>query len=144
MILAADDIARLVEHMRRTGVAEIEIEDGDEALRVVLPEVAERSVSMTVSEPTSEQTIVTASACGTFLPGHPARESSSIGGRVDAGEILGVLALGPLLQPVVAPCTGTLTRLLSPRGQRVDFGTPLFALAPHPQSPDFTSRKDVS
>jgi len=139
MILAADDIAKLVEHMRRTGVAEIEISDGGEALRVALPEAA-APAAVTPSEPT----IVTATACGTFLPGLPGREESlSIGARVDSGGVMGVVALGPLLQPVVAPCAGTLARLLCLPGQHVDFGTPLLALAPHRQSPDFAKRKDV-
>jgi len=138
VILAADDIARLVEHMRRSGVAEIEIADGDDALRLALPETGDA-----VPAPVAP-TVVTATACGVFLPGHPAREPKApIGSPVEAGEVVAVLALGPLLQPVVAPHAGMLARLLCPAGQRVDFGTPLFELVPHPQSPEFVKRKDV-
>ncbi len=139
MILAANDIAELVEHMRCLGVAEIEIADGDEMLRVALPAV-EQPARTTISGPT----IIAASGCGIFFLGHPAREATlSIGARVDAGEIVGVIGAGPLLRPVAAPAAGTLTRLLCEPGQRVDFGTPLLALAPLHPPPDPRKRKDV-
>jgi acetyl-CoA carboxylase biotin carboxyl carrier protein len=140
MILAADDIARLVEHMRGLGVAEIEITDGDEMLRLALPEAMEQPAHVTVSGPT----IITALACGIFLLGHPARGAApSMGARVEAGEVVGVVAAGPLLRPVTAPAAGMLARLLCEPGQRVDFGTPLLALAPLHPSPDPRKRKDV-
>jgi acetyl-CoA carboxylase biotin carboxyl carrier protein len=140
MILAANDIAELVEHMRCLGVAEIEIADGDEMLRVALPEAVEQPARTTTSGPT----IIAATGCGIFVYGHPAREATpSIGARVEAGEIVGVIAAGPLLRPIAAPAAGTLNRLLCEPGQRVDFGTPLFALAPLHPPPDPRKRKDV-
>jgi acetyl-CoA carboxylase biotin carboxyl carrier protein len=140
MILAANDIAELVEHMRCLGVAEIEIADGDEMLRVALPEAVEQPARTTISGPT----VIAATACGIFVHGHPAREvTPSIGARVEAGEIVGVIAAGPLLRPIAAPAAGTLTRLLCEPGQRVDFGTPLFAIAPLHPPPDPRKRKDV-
>jgi acetyl-CoA carboxylase biotin carboxyl carrier protein len=140
MILAADDIAKLVEHMRGLGVAEIEIADGDEMLRLVLPETVEQPARMTVCAPT----VIAATACGLFFPGHPARGASpSIGTRFEAGEVMGVIAVGPLLRPVAAPAAGALTRLICEPGQRVDFGTPLLAFAPLHSPPDPRKRKDV-
>ena len=68
MILATNDIAELIEHMRGLGVAEIEIAGGDEMLRVALPEAVEQSVR-TASGPA----IIAAAACGIFFLGHPAR-----------------------------------------------------------------------
>jgi acetyl-CoA carboxylase biotin carboxyl carrier protein len=140
MILAANDITELVEHMRRLGVAEIEITDGDEMLRIALPEAVEQPARTTISGPM----IIAAGSCGIFFLGHPAREATlSIGARVDAGEVVGVIGAGPLLRPVAAPAAGTLARVLCEPGQRVDFGTPLFALAPLHPPPDPRKRKDV-
>jgi biotin carboxyl carrier protein len=139
MILATNDIAELIEHMRGLGVAEIEIADGDDRLRVALPEAAEQS-ARTASGPA----IVAATACGIFFLGHPAREATpSIGARLEAGEVLGVIATGPLLRPVSAPAAGTLAGVLCEPGQRVDFGTPLLALAPLDPPPDLQKRKDA-
>lgn len=140
MILAANDIAELVEHMHSLGVAEIEIADGDEMLRVALPEAVEPPARTTISDPT----IIAATACGIFFLGHPAREAAlSIGTRLEVGEVVGVIATGPLLRPVSAPAAGTLTRVLCEPEQRVDFGTPLLALAPLDPPPDLRKRKDA-
>ncbi len=140
MILATNDIAELVEHMRLLGVAEIEIADGDEMLRVALPDAVEQPARTTISGPT----IIAAAGCGIFFLGHPARETTlSIGARVEAGEIVGVIRTGPLLRPVTVPGAGTLTRILCEPGQRVDFGTPLLALAPLHPYPELRKRKDV-
>jgi biotin carboxyl carrier protein len=140
MILAANDIAELVEHMRGLGVAEIEIADGDEMLRVALPDTVEQPARAAISGPT----IIAATGCGIFFLGHPAREATlSIGARVDAGEVVGVIGAGPLLRPVAAPTAGTLTRVLCEPGQRVDFGTPLLALAPLYPPTNLQKRKDT-
>jgi hypothetical protein len=140
MILAADDIATLVEHMRDLDIAEIEIVDGDEKLRVALPEAVEQLAPTTFSGPA----VIAAMACGIFVHGHPARGAlPPIGARVEAGELVGMIAVGPLLRPIAAPAAGTLTRLLCEPGQRVEFGTPLFELAPLPPFPDPRKRKDV-
>jgi hypothetical protein len=139
MILAANDIAELLEHMRGLGVAEIEIVDGDEMLRVVLPEAVEQSVQTAFSP-----AIVAATACGIFFLGHPAREAAPpTGTPLEAGEIVGVIAAGPLLRPVAAPVAGILIHVLCEPGQRVDFGTPLLALAPLDPPPDLRKRKDA-
>ncbi len=137
MILAAHEIADLVAHMRSVGVTEIEIAEGDAALRLVAPEETVRAPAA------AGPTIVKATACGIFLPGHPARSGTPVGAGIVAGEVLAVIATGPLLQPVVAPCDGTGLRLLATAGQRVDFGTDLLALAPLPSLQSQRQRKDV-
>ena len=138
MILAAHEIADLVAHMRSVGVTEIEIAEGDAALRLVAPEEG-----VSASAAAAGPTIVKATACGIFLPGHPARTGKPVGAGIVAGEVVAVIATGPLLQPVVAPSDGTGLRLLATAGQRVDFGTDLLALAPLPSLQSQRQRKDV-
>lgn len=140
MILTAGEITELVAHMRNTGVAEIEVAEGDAALRITVPEEKAQPPVTVASGPV----IVKAAACGIFLPGHPARaDTLTAGSGVVAGEVIAVIAIGPLLQPVVAPCAGTLLRLLAPPAQRVDFGTELLALVPLPSLQSKRQRKDV-
>ncbi len=138
MILSPDEITELVAHMRRTGIAEIEIAEGCAALRVAVPQEVAAAQPVAVGP-----TIMTATACGIFLPGPPVRAALSIGSLVAAGEIVAFIAAGPLLQPVVAPCAGTLLRLLCASGQRVDYGTELLALASLMPSQSQRQRKDV-
>ncbi|MBS0517086.1 MAG: hypothetical protein JSR90_00250 [Proteobacteria bacterium] len=147
MILEPAEIMSLVAHMRRVGVAEIELEEAGSALRVVVPEQAiapavdGTAAATTVAAPY----VIAAEACGFFQPGHPARAAAPARGRrVEAGEVVGTIAAGPLLRPVAAPAAGTLGRLLCAAGGRVDHGTPLFEFAPHsPSSPDSGKRKDT-
>jgi biotin carboxyl carrier protein len=140
MILTADEITELAAHMRNAGVAEIEIAEGGDALRIAVPEETTRPAAVAAPEPT----IVKAAACGVFLPGHPARtDALPAGTGVVAGEVVAVIAIGALLQPVVAPRAGTVLRLFAVPGQRVDFGTELLALAPLPSLQSKRQRKDV-
>lgn len=140
MILAADQIAELTLYMRGLGIAEVEIADGDEILRVALPEAIQQPAPTTPGPAIA----IAATACGVFFLGHPARETMpSIGTRFAAGDIVGVIAAGPLLRPVEAPAAGTLIHILCEPGQRVDFGVPLLALAPLASLTDVPTRKDA-
>jgi biotin carboxyl carrier protein len=140
MILAADQIAELTSHMRGLGIAEVEIADGDEILRVALPE----AIQQPVAEAPHQAISIAATACGSFFLGHPVRETPpSIGARFEAGEIVGVIAAGPLLRPVEAPAAATLIDIFCEQGQRVDFGTPLLALAPLDSLTGVPKRKDA-
>jgi acetyl-CoA carboxylase biotin carboxyl carrier protein len=131
MILAKDEIVLLVEHMRRTGVAEIEIANGADRLSLALPGLAAPAAPGSPAPARHATTVIAAAACGIFLPCHPMRETgASVGLRVTAGEVVALVAVGALYQPVVAPHGGTLAAILHKPGDRVEFGTPLFELTP--------------
>jgi acetyl-CoA carboxylase biotin carboxyl carrier protein len=57
----------------------------------------------------------------------------SPGAEVTTGAIIGLLQIGVLLIPVVAPCAGQVAEHLVAEGTRVGYGTRLIAL--HPISP---------
>lgn len=52
--------------------------------------------------------------------------------RVRAGDIVGFLAVGPLLRPVTAPADGRLSAPLVAPGSLVAYGDALFAFSPAP------------
>ncbi len=76
--------------------------------------------------------VVRASTPGVFLHRHPLRERAiaAIGDEILAGAPLGFLQVGPLLMPVPAPVTGTVTDVLARHGAVVGYGMPLFELQP--------------
>jgi acetyl-CoA carboxylase biotin carboxyl carrier protein len=70
-----------------------------------------------------------ASAPGIFLRAHPSRSGPFVrpGARVAAGEVLGLLAMGPILLPVTAPEACIVLSLTQVRA--VGYGTPLVEIA---------------
>ena len=83
-------------------------------------------------EPDQPALVVRAPAPGVFLRQHPLRERAiaAIGDEIVADAPLGFLQIGPLLLPVPAPLTGTVTDVLARHGSVVGYGTLLFELQP--------------
>jgi acetyl-CoA carboxylase biotin carboxyl carrier protein len=75
---------------------------------------------------------VAAPGVGVFLRRHPLRTDDLVvpGSAVAAGQVLGLLQIGPLLRPVLAPADAIVKNLLAPHGAPVGYGTPLATLSP--------------
>ena len=73
---------------------------------------------------------VTAPSLGVFLQRHPLRAETlaAPGAAVSAGQVLGLLQIGPLLLPVTAPADGCVIEPLVDHGTVVGYGTPLMVL----------------
>lgn len=69
---------------------------------------------------------------GVFLPAHPWRDAPLVppGQHVQAGQVVALLRVGLLLQPVTAHADGTVGRCLATPGALVGFGTPLLEFSP--------------
>jgi acetyl-CoA carboxylase biotin carboxyl carrier protein len=80
--------------------------------------------------PSSE--VVAASTVGLFLHRHPLHETALApeGTSVRAGQALGLLRIGPLLVPVIAPRDGIVGAMLVAHETVVGFGTGLVELHP--------------
>jgi acetyl-CoA carboxylase biotin carboxyl carrier protein len=76
--------------------------------------------------------VVAASTVGLFLHRHPLHEAALApeGTPVRAGQALGLLRIGPLLVPVIAPRDGIVGALLVAHETVVGFGTGLVELHP--------------
>ncbi|MFZ6762292.1 hypothetical protein [Pseudoroseomonas sp. WGS1072] len=126
-------LAGLLALMRATGVTELELAEGDTALRLSLPS---RPLAGAVPEATPRAApaveTVHAVAFGILLLRHPAetRDPPAAGDTVARGDILAYLAVGPLLQPVVAPCDGAIEAVRGRDGEIAGFGAPLFDILP--------------
>jgi biotin carboxyl carrier protein len=76
-------------------------------------------------------TPIAAPLAGVFRAGHPMRAAPFVaaGDRVRAGDVVGLLQVGVLLAPVVAPADGRVGDAVAADGATVGYGTPLLALA---------------
>jgi len=74
--------------------------------------------------------VAAASSVGRFLHSHPLHAAPlvRIGEHVPAGQLLGLLQIGPLLLPVTAPLAGVVAAMLVVAGQAVGYGTALVEL----------------
>jgi len=75
---------------------------------------------------------VKAPSVGTYLHSHPSAPAAlaSVGQRVNPGQVIGLLNIGPLLLPVTAPQTGIVDAIHVANGAAVGYGTVLIDLHP--------------
>ena len=79
---------------------------------------------------------VVAPSVGIFLHSHPLHDAplTMPGQAVAAGETLGLLRIGALLLPVIAPQAGTVAGHLVAHGTVVGYGTPVVDLITTPMA----------
>ena len=138
-------IKKLIELLEDSGVAELEICEGEESVRIsrygsappappvqARPAVAETG---TVAEESAEAEVshghhVLSPMVGTFYrassPG--AKPFVEVGQRVEAGAVLCIIEAMKLLNQIEADKAGVITGILVENGQPVEYGQPLFTI----------------
>ncbi|HTT07545.1 MAG TPA: acetyl-CoA carboxylase biotin carboxyl carrier protein [Gammaproteobacteria bacterium] len=138
-------IKKLIELLQESGLAEIEIKEGEESVRINRGSPAATTVvhtvpaltsapaapSQTGAEPAiSERYTVNAPMVGTFFasptPGTPA--FVAIGQQIKKGDILCIIEAMKIMNQIEADRDGVITAVLVENGQPVEFGQPLFAV----------------
>ena len=96
------------------------------------PQGAIRLVNEAKRDDAPAAKIVASPGIGLFLHRHPmsAAALAPTGAVVEAGQMIGLLQVGVLLTPVLAPCAGQIAGHLAAHGDCVDFGAKLIALYP--------------
>jgi acetyl-CoA carboxylase biotin carboxyl carrier protein len=81
----------------------------------------------------ASQEVVRAGSVGVFRHQHPQQAAplAMVGMPVRASQPVGLLQIGPLLLPVLAPCEAVVQDMPVPDGTVVGWGTPLVVLATH-------------
>lgn len=89
-------------------------------------------VELAMEEAEEEPIHVQAPSVGVFLHSHPLATVpfARVGQRVQTGQALGLLKIGPLLLPVTAPQPGIVDNIHAADGMAVGYGTPLIDLHP--------------
>ncbi|MDH5423480.1 MAG: acetyl-CoA carboxylase biotin carboxyl carrier protein [Gammaproteobacteria bacterium] len=143
-------IKKLIELLEESGVAEIEIKEGEESVRISRQQqvmaaapvaAAPAPVAAPAPAPVVVEAVVAADATpsghqvespmvGTFYrssaPGSPA--FTEVGSSVSAGDTLCIIEAMKILNPIEADKSGTVKAILVENGQPVEFGQTLFII----------------
>lgn len=140
-------IKKLIEIIESTGVAEIEIKEGEESLRIsrmtsvasvptaAAGPVVQSDAAEVEAEPETSQLPAGHQVCapmvGTFYraPSPGAKPFVEEGQRVEEGDVLCIIEAMKMLNQIEADAAGTVRAILGENGQPVEFGQPLFIIA---------------
>ncbi len=126
-------VAQLSRWLADTDITLLELRGPAGTLRLVREKDGLREEALAPDAAASEATeTVLAPFLGVFLVRHPLRlrEAASLGHRLNKGDVIGFLRVGPTLVAVRSPCDGFMQDVLATDGATVGFGTPLFAILP--------------
>ncbi len=147
-------IKKLIELLEESGIAEIEIKEGEEALRISrmptgttvahpmpamasLPlaapppaATASRAAEPAPAKAKANEHVVTAPMVGTFYaaasPG--AKPFIEIGDEIKVGQILCIIEAMKMMNQIESDKAGRVTSIMARNGDPVEFGQPLFVV----------------
>lgn len=143
-------VKKLIELLEESGIAEIEIKEGEESVRisratqgavlsapaVAAPVAAAPAAAPVAAEPASAEPaepsghLVRAPMVGTFYraPSPNAKSFVEEGQQVKAGDTLCIIEAMKLLNQIESDKTGTIKSILIENGQPVEYNQPLFVI----------------
>jgi acetyl-CoA carboxylase biotin carboxyl carrier protein len=151
-------IKKLIELLEESGIAEIEIKEGEEGLRIsrmpaaashAVPQVAQLGVlpaaagaaAATASaalpaaesaapKPKPNEHVITAPMVGTFYasPSPGAKAFVEIGDEIKVGQVLCIIEAMKMMNQIEADKAGRITSVMAQNGDPVEFGQPLFVV----------------
>jgi acetyl-CoA carboxylase biotin carboxyl carrier protein len=143
-------VKKLIELLEESGIAEIEIKEGEEAVRISRmptgayathapapmmmppPAAAAPAIAAPVEapKPRANEHVVTAPMVGTFYaaatPG--AKAFVDIGDEVKIGQVLCIIEAMKMMNQIEADKSGKVTSIMAQNGDPVEFGQPLFVI----------------
>ena len=143
-------IKKLIELLEESGIAEIEIKEGEEGVRIsrmgaAQPVHAAAPVAVAARapelqpaalaaggapKPNPNEHVITAPMVGTFYaaPSPGAKAFVEIGAEVKVGQVLCVIEAMKMMNQIEADKAGRLTSIMARNGDPVEFGQPLFVI----------------
>jgi acetyl-CoA carboxylase biotin carboxyl carrier protein len=151
-------IKKLIELLEESGIAEIEIKEGEEALRISrmstgtamtqLPSVASLPLAPPLPVPAkaaaptaaeapvaaakakANEHVITAPMVGTFYgaPSPGAKPFVEIGDEIKVGQVLCIIEAMKMMNQIEADRAGRITSVMARNGDPVEFGQPLFVV----------------
>ena len=136
-----DLIRRLAELLEETGLAELEVSQGEQRVRVRRHEGAGPAPAAPAPAAAAAQTngaangtpagaIVSPMVGTVYIGPEPgAAPFVAVGDKVQAGQTLVIVEAMKVMNPIPAPRSGTVTRILVRDRQPVEFGEPLLIVS---------------
>jgi acetyl-CoA carboxylase biotin carboxyl carrier protein len=151
-------IKKLIELLEESGIAEIEIKEGEEALRIsrmptgtaathhhqlppmAMPMAAPLAAPVQAAAPRAAETaaakakanehVITAPMVGTFYgaPSPGAKPFIEIGDEIKVGQVLCIIEAMKMMNQIESDKTGRVTSVMARNGDPVEFGQPLFVV----------------
>lgn len=144
-------VKKLIELLEESGIAEIEIKEGEESVRISrystnapapmmqyaaapAPVAAAAAPAVAVDEPTANEIpsghTVNSPMVGTFYtaPSPGSKPFVSVGDSVNEGETICIIEAMKILNQIEADKSGTIKAILVENGQPVEFNQPLFVI----------------
>jgi len=149
-------IKKLIELLEESGIAEIEIKEGEEALRISrmptgaaahqLPQMASLPLAAPMTVPAkaavpsvseaavakakANEHVITAPMVGTFYgaPSPGAKPFIEIGDEIKVGQVLCIIEAMKMMNQIEADKAGRVTSIMARNGDPVEFGQPLFVV----------------
>ena len=146
-------VKKLIELLEESGIAEIEIKEGEEAVRIsrmptgstivhALPQLPAAMPAATPTQaipaatgesapkPRANEHVVTAPMVGTFYasPSPGAKPFVEIGDEIKVGQVLCIIEAMKMMNQIEADRAGRITSIMARSGDPVEFGQPLFVI----------------
>ena len=141
-------LKKLIDLVQESGIAELEITEGEEKVKIVKGGVvmaaptaapappaearpAAGAAPVSEPEPAQEGHVVKAPMVGTFYrsPSPDAKVFVEVGQAVKEGDTICIIEAMKLMNEIEADASGTVKAILVENGQPVEYGQPLFILA---------------
>jgi acetyl-CoA carboxylase biotin carboxyl carrier protein len=147
-------VKKLIELLEESGIAEIEIKEGEEAVRIsrmptgayanhappqymmpapvahIAAPAAAAPAEAPAAKPRANEHVVTAPMVGTFYaaPTPGAKAFVDIGDEVKIGQVLCIIEAMKMMNQIEADKPGKVTSIMAQNGDPVEFGQPLFVI----------------
>jgi acetyl-CoA carboxylase biotin carboxyl carrier protein len=142
MTVDAALVRELASLLKETDLSEIEVQDGERRIRVArqftmtatMPSqvaapiaAAVADVAVPVADISKHPGLVPSPMVGTaYLAAEPSKpDFISVGAKVSEGDTLMIIEAMKVMNPILAPRGGTVTRILIANAQSVEYGEPL-------------------